>query len=299
MLASDALNGRASGSRDEWIAATYIASQLRQWGLEPLGDNGGFVQAVETPRRPVAPAAASQGVPAQSGRTWNVIAALRGSDARRASQAILLSAHLDHVGTRGSSGDVIFNGADDDASGVAAVMELARVLASGPRPARTIVFAWFGSEEAGGFGSRHFADHPPVPLTSVVANLQFEMIGRPDPSVPPGVLWLTGYDRSTLGPHLARNGAKIVADPHPAQNFFFRSDNIQFAYRGIVAHTVSSYGLHKDYHTAADELAKIDFAHMTAAIRSMVTPIVRLAESSFIPVWNPGMKPEPARRPGA
>ena len=95
------------------------------------------------------------------------------------------------------------------------MLELAQALARGPRPKRTIVFAFFGSEEAGGFGSRYFADRPVVPLAQVVANLQFEMIGRPDDKVPPHTLWLTGYERSTLGPALAKQGAKLVQDPHP------------------------------------------------------------------------------------
>ena len=187
--------------------------------------------------------------------------------------------------------DTIYNGADDDASGTVAVLELARALALGPRPKRTIVFAFFGSEEAGGFGSRYFADRPVVPLTQVVANLQFEMIGRPDDKVPPHTLWLTGYERSTLGPELAKQGAKLVQDPHPEQSFFTRSDNIQFARRGVIAHTVSSYGLHKEYHQPSDELKTIDFAHMTDAIQSMLKPILWLANSTYKPDWLPGMKP--------
>jgi Zn-dependent M28 family amino/carboxypeptidase len=179
------------------------------------------------------------------------------------------------------------------------VLELARTFAAGRRPRRTILFAWFGSEEAGGAGSRYFADHPPVPLASIVANLQFEMIGRPDAAVAANTLWLTGFERSTLGPALARRGARLVADPHPAQNFFFRSDNIQFALRGVVAHTVSSFGLHRDYHAPGDEVSRIDFPHMTAAIRSMVDPILWLAGSDFVPTWRPGLKPEPGRRGGA
>ena len=172
------------------------------------------------------------------------------------------------------------------------MLELARVLASGSRPRRTVVFAWFGSEETGGLGSRHFVDHPPIPLESIVANLQFEMIGRPDTAVPAGALWLTGYERSTLGPALARHGAKLVADPHPEQSFFTRSDNIRFAYRGVVAHTVSSYGLHREYHTPADDLSRIDFAHMKTAIQSMLAPIGWFADAAFVPAWNPGLRPE-------
>ncbi len=149
---------------------------------------------------------------------------------------ILLSAHIDHVGNgrapAAAGADNIYNGADDDASGSIAVLELAEAFVKGARPKRTIVFGWFGSEESGGTGSRYFADKAVVPLDKIVANLQFEMIGRPDAKVPPHTLWLTGYERSTLGPELAKRGAKLVQDPHPDQSFFTRSDNIQFARRG-------------------------------------------------------------------
>ena len=140
-------------------------------------------------------------------------------------------------------------------------------------------------------GSRFFADRPVVPMSQIVANLQFEMIGRPDAKVPPHTLWLTGYERSTLGPALAKEGARLVQDPHPEQSFFTRSDNIQFARRGVIAHTVSSYGLHKEYHQPSDEIRSIDFAHMTDSIRSMLKPILWLANSGFTPEWRPGMKP--------
>ena len=224
------------------------------------------------------------------------MANLTGSDPAAAAEVILLSAHLDHIGSRAPAnaapgGHVINNGADDDASVVWRCSSSRARIALGPRPKRTIVFALFGSEEAGGFGSRYFADRPVVPLTQIVANLQFEMIGRPDGKVPPHTLWLTGYERSTLGPALAKQGAKLVQDPHPEQSFFTRSDNIQFACRGVIAHTVSSFGLHKEYHQPSDEIALIDFAHMTDSIRSMLDPIRWLANSGFKPDWLPGMKP--------
>jgi hypothetical protein len=279
-LAGDALNGRGSGSRDEWIAVTYAAAQMRRLGLEPLGDDDGFVQAIASAANP----------------TWNAVARLPGEDGTAARQeVILLSAHIDHLGNRSDRAnappDAIYNGADDDASGTVAVLELMEALARGPRLRRSIVFALFGSEERGGLGSRHFADAPTVPLPQIIANLQFEMIGRPDGKVPPRTLWLTGYERSNLGPELARQGARLVQDPHPEMNFFARSDNIQFARRGVVAHTVSSYGLHEQYHTPADAIGLIDFAHMTDAIASLVAPIRALADSSFTPAWNPGMRP--------
>jgi len=283
-LASDAMQGRGSGTVYERIAAEYVGSQFRQFGLEPGGDadangNKGFVQRVALESARVA-------------ETWNVIGILRGSDPAAATEAIVLSAHLDHLGVSETlEGDKIFNGADDDASGCVAVLELARALAAGKRPRRTIYFVGFGSEERGGYGSRHFRDNPPVPLTQIVANLNFEMLGRPDPKVGADKLWLTGYERSNLGPELAKQGAALVADPHPQQNFFQRSDNYSFALRGVIAQTVSSFGLHTDYHRVTDEVSKVDFPFMTRAINSMVKPVLWLANSTFRPEWLPGQAP--------
>jgi len=277
-LASDAMQGRGSETVYERIAAEYLASQFRQFGLEPGGDtdNAGakdYVQRVSIP----------------SGATWNVIGILKGS---QPGEAIMLSAHLDHLGVNESaSDDKIFNGADDDASGCVAVLELARVLAAGERPRRTIYFVCFGSEERGGIGSRYFIAHSPVPLTEIVADLTFEMLGRPDAKVPAGTLWLTGFERSTLGPELARQGAALVADPHPEQNFFRRSDNYSLAVRGVIAHTVSSFGLHTDYHRPSDDISKIDFPFMTRSLNSLVKPVQWLANSTFRPAWLPGQAP--------
>ena len=231
--------------------------------------------------------------PVQSTNTWNAIGKLTGSDPALSSEVVVLSSHLDHVGVRdGAPGDdKIFNGADDDASGTVAVMELARTIAKGKRPRRTVYFVCFGSEEAGGHGSGYFADNLPFPKEKFVANLQFEMIGRPDAKVKPEELWLTGYERSNLGPELAKRGAKLVQDPHPQENFFQRSDNYTLARRGVIAHTVSSFGLHADYHRASDELDSIDFSHMTRAINSIVKPIEWLLNSQFRPAWASGKQP--------
>ena len=173
--------------------------------------------------------------------TRNVVGIIRGSDVALAHAAILLSAHMDHLGVgKPVNGDAIYNGADDDASGTVAVLELARVLAGGPRPRRTVIFALFGSEELGALGAAYFREHPPLPLrqlNDIAANLEFEMIGRPDPAVPEHTLWLTGWERSNLGPALAEHGARLVGDPHPEENFFTRSDNYVLAQKGVVAQT--------------------------------------------------------------
>ena len=228
----------------------------------------------------------------EASSTWNAIGILRGSDPRVASEVIMISAHLDHIGVNESlTGDKIFNGADDDASGCVAVMELARVLASGKRPRRTIYFVCFGSEERGGHGSQYFIANSPVPLKQIIADLNLEMLGRPDPKVATGTLWLTGFERSTLGPELVRQGAALVADPRPEQNFFQRSDNYTLALRGVIAHTVSSFGLHPDYHRPSDEISKIDFPFMTRSLNSLVKPVRWLANSNFRPSWLPGKAP--------
>lgn len=231
--------------------------------------------------------------PSKDQFTWNAMGKIIGSDPKLASEVILLTSHLDHLGVRENApgDDKIFNGADDDASGSVAVLELARVLAAGKRPKRTVYFVCFGSEEAGGFGARYFVENMPFPKEKLVANLEFEMIGRPDAKVKPEELWLTGYERSNLGPELAKRGAKLVQDPHPEENFFQRSDNIQLARAGVIAHTVSSFGLHTDYHRSSDEVKTIDFLHMTRAINSMIAPIQWLVNSNFVPAWVEGKRP--------
>jgi hypothetical protein len=297
-LADDELHGRGSATRDEHVAALFAVSQFQSLGLQPGGDNGTFLQKIPLPNplpdRLQKRLSNFETTPRTE--TWNAVAILPGSDPKLKDEVILLTAHIDHLGVAAAPAagktDIIYNGADDDASGTTAVLTLARIFATGHRPRRTIVFALFGSEEIGGFGARAFLQHPPIPLNTIVANLEFEMIGRPDPAVPPGTLWLTGFQRSNLGPELAHHGANIVNDPHPKEQFFQRSDNINLARQGIIAHTVSSFGLHKDYHQISDELSTINFEHMTTAIASMVEPIRWLSDTGWKPQWNPGGKPD-------
>jgi Zn-dependent M28 family amino/carboxypeptidase len=224
--------------------------------------------------------------PWETTHTWNVLAKINGR--KNPQQVLLLSAHLDHLGMKDGK---MYPGADDDASGTVAVMELARALAKQKHPQRTLVFALFGSEEAGLLGSRYFLKHPTFTLGDIVANLNFEMIGRADPKVKPDELWMTGWERSNLGPQLAAHGAQLVSDPHPEQRFFQRSDNYALAKDGIIAHTISSYGLHADYHEPTDTADKIDWQHLDSAIGSMIGPVSWLANSDFTPQWIPGGKP--------
>ena len=226
-------------------------------------------------------------------QTFNAIGYLPGTDP--SAGTLLLSAHLDHLGIgRPVNGDTIYNGANDDAAGTTAVLELAHALAAGAPLRRSVLFVCYGSEEIGELGSTWFGKHPPVPLHDLVANLEFEMIGNQDPKMPAGVLMLTGWDRSNLGPTLKEHGALLGPDLYPEQHFFERSDNYALALQGVVAHTAGGWGTPPTYHQPSDDMAHLDIAFMTRAIQSLIEPVRWLAGSDFHPQWNPNGAPKPA-----
>jgi hypothetical protein len=304
-LADDSMEGRRTASPGELRAARFVVSEMKAIGLTPAGDSG-FIQRV--PLAAVEGRRGGEGYRLQDSRAGldtipagrrreghNVIGILPGRDPTLRDEYILVDAHLDHLGVgRPLQGDSIYNGADDDASGVTAVLEIARALAAGPGVRRSVIFAATTGEEMGLLGTRWYISHPARPLDQLVGNLEIEMIGRPDSLAGgPGRAWLTGYERSTMGDSLAAEGIPIVADPRPDQHFFERSDNIAFARMGIPAHTLSSFNLHDDYHRQSDEVSKVDFAHMTAVIAAAVDA-VRILANGPRPEWHPGGRPEPA-----
>jgi hypothetical protein len=219
--------------------------------------------------------------------TSNAIGYLPGTDPKAG--VILLSAHLDHLGQTGDG--PVMPGANDDASGTTAVLELAHALASGKPHRRGILFVCYGSEEIGGFGSRYFGAHPPVPLADIVANIEFEMIGAQDPKLPKGALMMTGFDRSNLGMALQAHGGHVAADPYPQEHFFERSDNYSLALKGVVAHTLSGWAVVPTYHQPTDTIANLDIDFMTGAIQSLIEPVRWLADSDFTPRWPGAGKP--------
>jgi hypothetical protein len=236
----------------------------------------------------------------------NVVARLPGAGTAEepdlAQEAVVLSAHYDHLGlhrprkekNKGPDADLIFNGADDNASGCAALLELAQALAAGPRPARTLVFLFTSCEERGGHGSARYLGDPAHPLEKTVVDLNLEMLGRPDERAGgPGRLWLTGFERSNLGPALQEQGLAVVADPRPEQRFFQRSDNYAFALRGVVAQSLSSFDLHADYHEVSDEADTLDYGHLEAAARVALEATRLLASGVIDPRWVEGGAPRP------
>lgn len=293
-LASDAMGGRGSATKMEEITANYVASEFISYGLKPAPGLTSYLQSAE-----VEPFTAPNGrqrmrlaeTSSPSNRkTFNAIAYLEGTDPKAG--VILLTAHLDHLGTREGDGDVIFNGANDDASGTTAVLELAHALAAGPRPRRSVLFVCYGGEELGILGSRYFGMHPPVALKDIVANLEFEMIGAQDPKMPKGTMLFTGWERSNLGPTMKAHGALIGPDPYPEMKFYQRSDNFSLALQGVVAHTAAGWGTVPTYHKSNDDLEHLDLPFMTAAIQSFVEPVRWLASSDFKPEWSANGRPK-------
>ena len=296
-LASDLLEGRANPSRGLDIAAEYIAAQFRRAGLEPAGEDGYFLTSrwvlAERQGRRARLTAAEPGQE-NSFPLRNVAGIIRGSDPVLKDTYVLLSAHYDHLGTRPDGDDHIFNGANDDASGVAALLEAAAALSLvTPAPKRTILFVAFFGEEPGLVGSREYARHPAFPLERTIAALHLEQLGRTDADEGPheNRVTLTGFDYSTIGETLAAAGRQlgITVYKHEKNSdaFFNRSDNFSLAEKGIPAHTLATGFLFPDYHQPGDHWDKLDYPHLEKITRLITLGLLNLADAPQPPHWNP------------
>jgi Peptidase family M28 len=200
----------------------------------------------------------------------NVVAVVRGRDPALNATYVAYGAHYDHIGVQsGALGDSIANGADDDGSGSMALLALARMFQQGPRPRRSVLFVWHVGEEQGLLGSDWFTSHPTVPIDSVVAQINADMIGRNAPD-----------SLYVVGPNAAPNGQSRVvgavldsanaslprpflvnrewdSPTHPEQ-IYYRSDHFNYARRGVPILFLTT-GLHADYHRVTDEADKIDY----------------------------------------
>lgn len=216
----------------------------------------------------------------------NVIGVLRGSDPQLSEQAVLYSAHLDHLGNKPDPVDGIFNGADDDASGVTAVVTLADAFAAIPRPKRSLIFMTFWGEESGLLGSKQFVETPSWPLEKIIANINIEMIGRPEPGAG-GKIWMTGWQKSDLGSLMNQAskpfGVEIFEHPTFSARLYGSSDNWSFAKAGVVAHSFSAGSLHADYHQPNDEWERLELNHMTRVIQGLFMGSLPLASGDVKP----------------
>jgi Zn-dependent M28 family amino/carboxypeptidase len=289
-LASDLMEGRATPSRGLDIAAEYLASQFRRTGVAPAGVEGYFQNGrVKLPK----------------GReVWgkNVAAVVRGSDPELRDSYIIVSAHYDHIGMLESGeGDRIFNGANDNASGAAGVLEIAAAFQRlEPKPRRSVLFLLFFGEEVGLAGSRYYVANPLVPLDSTVLNLNLEQLGRTEENGKSlkGKVRLTGQDASDLRWTVERaaklNGMRY--DPTPNGDRYFRfSDNLPFAEKGIPAHTFLVAFQYPDYHETTDHWDRLDYENMAAAVRTAATAVLLAAGNRKTPRWfgMPKLKPAP------
>jgi hypothetical protein len=233
----------------------------------------------------------------------NVIGKVTGRDPALANQYVLFSAHQDHDGERYAvQGDDIWNGADDNASTAVALLAIGRAVSASPGR-RSALFVWHGSEERGLMGSRWYVKHPTVPLASIVACLNGDLIGRNDP----GTAALLG----ALPPH--RNSPELVDmalaanqsvtkflvdsswdDPNHREGWYYRSDHLPYARAGVPAIFFTTL-LHPDYHTPFDNPDRIDIAKLAKMTRWMYATGRLVADADKAPAVDPNFKLERCR----
>ncbi|HEB52173.1 MAG TPA: M20/M25/M40 family metallo-hydrolase [bacterium] len=281
-----------SGGKGVTMVLSVPASQkvLARLGIDPAA-YGEFLAGGERP-------AAADEVDAEvqlkvvhdeHARASNVVAVLRGRDPELAEQAVVYSAHMDHVGVR-MDGDV-FNGADDNASGSAGLLAIASAYAgAGQRPRRSVVFLSVSGEELGLWGSQYFSDHPTWPLDKLVADLNTDMIGRSGPESGPHEVTVTPSFRhakySTIVRDAARFGEALGMKFTSGDKYYMRSDHYNFARKGIPV-VFFCNGEHEDYHQVTDHADKLDGDKMQ-----------RIARLAFWTGWHVANADEPPRNLG-
>lgn len=202
----------------------------------------------------------------------NVVGIIPGN--KKKDEYVIFSGHYDHlgIGKPNAEGDSIFNGANDDASGVTAVIMLAQYYAQQKNNERTLVFAAFTAEEVGGFGAKHFSEQ--YDPSKVMAMFNIEMIGT-ESKWGTNSAFITGYEKTDMGNILEKNlkgsAFKFYPDPYPDQQLFYRSDNATLARQGVPAHTISTSKMdsEKFYHTVDDEIGTLDMKNMAEIIKSI------------------------------
>jgi hypothetical protein len=233
--------------------------------------------------------------------TRNIVAIVEGADPQLRNTYVAFGAHYDHVGyaqgiTPAGQTDRIYNGADDDGSGTTTLIGLARAFANGPRTKRSLLFVWHAGEEVGLFGSRYFADHPTVPIDSIAAQLNIDMIGRNHDNLASesNTVYPVGSDRVSSELHQILLDANEslpkpmkfnyqLNDPTDPERVYYRSDHYSYAAKGIPI-VFFTTNLHPDYHRVTDSVEKIDFEKM-AHIGQLIYEIGRrVANLDHFPV---------------
>ena len=259
-LAADNMEGRKSGTPGIEKAAVYIEDEFKKIGLSTFGDLKSYRQTFTFKNRKSKDDIISS----------NIIGVLEGKSKK--DEYVIISAHYDHLGMKKSGeGDLIYNGANDDASGVTGVLALAAYFKKVGHE-RTIVFAAFTAEEMGLIGSTYFGKD--IDAAKFVAGINLEMIGK-TPSFGPNTAWLTGFERSDFGKIIQKNlegsGYQLFPDPYKNFNLFFRSDNASLARLGVPSHTFSTtpIDIDPDYHQVSDEAETLNITVITQTIQAV------------------------------
>lgn len=261
-LASDDMEGRKTGTAGIEKAAVYIENEFKRIGLSTFDTLKTYRQTFTFQNRRT-----KEDITAS-----NIIGVLEGKSKK--DEFVIVSAHFDHLGIRKKEGelDSIYNGANDDASGVTGVLTLAEYFKNKGTNERTIVFVAFTGEEMGLIGSTHFGKG--IDASKFVAGINLEMIGK-TPSFGPNTAWLTGFERSDFGKIIQKNlegsGYQLFPDPYKNFNLFFRSDNASLARLGVPSHTFSTtpIDVDKDYHKASDEAETLNMTVITQTIKAV------------------------------
>lgn len=282
---------------------TNVRPDLPYGWLNPGKDNN-IIRTLQADKKLKA-ALNSSGAEVRRLSSQNVIGVLEGSDPELKDEYLLITAHYDHVGVGSEGGgqyseqDSIFNGARDNAFGTIALLSAARVLSEN-RPARSVIFLAVTAEEIGLLGSGYYADNPLIPLEQTIFNLNTDGAGY---NVTDAVS-VIGYGRTgtddELDAALAEEGLRVIADPAPEQGLFDRSDNVNFARKGVPALTFSPAFENFDaeimryYHQVTDNPETIDFDYLYRFCRAFARTAHRIANAGELPRWIEGDKYEAA-----
>jgi hypothetical protein len=281
ILADDVYEGRAAGSRGGRAAAQYIVQQLRQTGLEPAGASGDYFQTFN--------------------RNWrNILVLHRGDDPDLENELIVVGGHYDHVGYGNANNSYgptgrIHNGADDNASGVAVLLEAIEAFAtSGLSTRRPILFAFWDGEERGLVGSTYWLKSPTLPNANVKLAIMVDMVGR----LRDGQLYVYGT-RSGSGLRRLLSGPPVISNLDPANghggsdplsiDFTWEvvdnSDHWPFLQRGIPAVLLHT-GLHRDYHRPSDDAEKVNREGMRDVGRYLLALSIKAANEDHLPGYR-------------
>jgi len=265
-LSSDDMRGRKLFTRDIDRATDFIANEFKKIGLENLQPETGHASNDTSNYRQKFTIGSGH-----SPQLTNVVGVLPGKT--RKEEYVIFSAHYDHLGVgKPINGDSIYNGANDDASGVTAVIMLAKYFKALGNNERTLVFAAFTGEEMGGLGSQYFSKQ--FDANKVIAMFNIEMIGT-ESKWGKNSAYITGYEKTDMGRILQKNlegtGFTFYADPYPAESLFYRSDNATLALLGVPAHTISTSKMDSEpnYHKVSDQIETLDLDNMTMIVRSI------------------------------